>query len=671
MQKGHLFRVHSVNIPMWPKLARSLLELFRPLSFEAGCDPEQTALGRSNTLEDSEVYPEADWLRVTATSNETRMHRFSRGLLFTRAGRKSNLSFQIHSMLISRPFLYILFLYVHAGAFLLTEVAVRRYCGFKPSRLRKFGLLFLFMTNGVMWVHGIGDGVCRSEVDNAAIIGQQLWSFLDPVFGSAVVFFRILSMCLYFSLAFSSSEERHDPGTGSIYYLRWSCIDCEEVKSLKTGNRRLLDSIMDNNGQKVNVEQKMKLYHDHDFTYCYYSALDDRHQRNVVRSLYGALLGIPIVTTPFVAYDVLIRNAGKAQDSHKKFGVEIATNTSLIIILIVLIVSACAASERCCCSKKCLKQAVTNVEAWVFGIFTVTEVVFYGLLVGVQDGGDLAAHVLGLFTVVLHAVFIFFTNFSGHHLELFWRGVHMHTRISVCLSLLFALTLGSLAVDIEREHHDHDVHDKPYLRAFAPLIVDFRVHAAILTYNVLSEFRSHRTSKEELKKGFEEISQAPNLGSQNPTLGSQNTTLGSANSTLGFQNTTLGSANPTPSSQNPTLGSENPTLGSENPTPGSANPTPGAANPTLCSMPCCHRKKSKGSSKQTGNANDGENGGAGRETGQAKDPVNDSRETASWKCKGCKPKVHYYCDKCFMDFVIKFGECPAKFLVENNEPLET
>ena len=40
MQKGRLFQVHSMNVPVCPKLARLLLELLPPLCFEAGYSPE-------------------------------------------------------------------------------------------------------------------------------------------------------------------------------------------------------------------------------------------------------------------------------------------------------------------------------------------------------------------------------------------------------------------------------------------------------------------------------------------------------------------------------------------------------------------------------------------------------------------------------------------------------
>ena len=401
------------------------------------------------------------------------------------------------------------------GAFILTEVAVRRYIGSNVNPLRKIVLYFVGVSNLLMWSHSIADSVCRSEVDNAAITGQQLWSFLDPVFGSAVVFFRILSACLYISLARSSSKERHDPRTGTTYYLRLPRTDHDEELQ-KSCSQRLLDFMMSSqrNVNNTNVEQQITAYHDRDHTYFYYSVLDDRQQRNTVRSLYGTIIGIPFVAVPFVAYDALARRAGKEQDSYLKYAVGIATNSYLIIVLCILIFLALCSSKSCSgfkdnC-KSYLKGVVTNVksnvEAQVFVIFSITGVVFYGMLAGVQHGGDLASDILGILAVVLHAIFIFFTIFSGHRLELFGQGIHKHTRISVLLSLLFAVTLGSLAVDIEREHLDHDVHDKPYLRALAPLIVDFRVHAAILTYNVLSEFLSQQTSKE-LENTFEEFPQ--------------------------------------------------------------------------------------------------------------------------------------------------------------------
>jgi hypothetical protein len=408
---------------------------------------------------------------------------------------------------------------VAQASFIVTEVAKRRYLGDEERDWRKALFIFLAVNNFVLWGHSIADNVCRYEVDNGAIVGQQLWSFLDPLFGSTIVFFRILSGCLYISLAYYSHHDRVDARSGNYYHKRSEPSNLED-QALKSTNRKMLEFMMSGDLSKASGEHKMKMYQDKSVTYWYYSKVDDNQQRKRMRSLVGAVTAIPVVTILFVAYDALARHAGKEQETQLKYAVEVAANSVLIITIACVIVLFCYCyrtdreDPKCSlscgrilsCVNQCWKDAIINVESIVFFIFTVTGVVFYGLLTGVEDEGDRAADILGILAIVVHAFFIFSTNFSENRLKLFGPSSKRHTRMAALLLVLFAVTLGSLVVDIEREHLDHDVHDKPYLRAFAPLIVDFRLHATILTYNVLSEFIDHGRQEQQLKKKFAKVS---------------------------------------------------------------------------------------------------------------------------------------------------------------------
>ncbi|XP_062501624.1 uncharacterized protein LOC134178751 [Corticium candelabrum] len=400
-----------------------------------------------------------------------------------------------------------------------------------------------------MWGHSIGDTVCRYEIDNSAIVGYQIWEFFDPIFGSAVVFFRILSGCLYISLAVASSDAPEDHKAGKPYLRSGSVVSNSPINENDKANIVGITEFMMSN-RKVR-KQTLTIFNEPGaiVTNFYYSAQNDRFHRNNIRSYYGSVVAILFVVVPFVAYDALARHVGKEQESQLKYAVELVINILLIGLNGWFIISRggcpsaecikglfcckrkdlnetksttakhaeckipdCTSSQKCgickCCKVHRCKGLCrffhivqhTNVEIPVFLTFTFCSVAFYIALAVVEHGGDRATDITGIVAVILQSVFVFWTALVHNPLKLLRRGNHHHTWNSVFLSLLFATTLGSLTVDIEREHLDHDVHDKSYLRAFAPLLVDFRVHAAILTYSVLSEFFQQRFTEHEMEK---------------------------------------------------------------------------------------------------------------------------------------------------------------------------
>jgi hypothetical protein len=486
-----------------------------------------------------------------------------------------------------------------------------------------------------------------------------MWSFFDPLFASSFIFFRILSACLYFSFAVASSEERHDPQSGSLYYLKGSPNSVESPPSdgtanstagnvnpgsssvsLEKGNKGLLDFMLKRDGnvdvQKRDVEHKMKIYHDHErgSTYCYFSVVSGQQQLNNTRRIYTRMLAIPFVTIPIVAYDVFVRDAGIEQEhsNSKKSTVEMVVNTAMIGFLGILIgwrlVSGTYRSPCCCrcdpigCVKYCyngcmkvMRRTLCNVEGVVFlafsagGIvFYITEAVLYEKAIEHKNVTAhenvtkqerpiiLAADSLGSFAVLLHSIFIVSTNFSGHQLERFKRGVHSccNFLITLPLAVLFALTLASLGIDIEREHHDDLVHHSPRLRGIAPLIVDFRVHAAILTYNVLAEFHRQRITKKEVDETFKKSKPA---GKENST--------------------------------------------------------------EKCCMPRCSKKTKTEGSGSPANSEE-------TTTGCMSSRCRSDAKVVLWKCSKEKCSgEHYFCDVCFKDFVTKLKECPT-FLIGNN-----
>ena len=399
-----------------------------------------------------------------------------------------------------------------------------------------------------MWTHNIADAVCRYEIDNSAIVGYQIWEFFDPILGSAAVFFRILSGCLYISFAVFSNDAPEDHKAGKPF-LRSTSVDAnspidDEVKENTVG---ITEFMMSN--RKVR-KQTLTIFNEPGATVTdfYYSAQNDRFYRNTIRSYYGSVLAFLLIVVPFVAYDALARHAGKKQESQKKYAVEIAINILLIGFNGWFIIngllnaecvkrlfrcikpansdedsksnnarraecekSGCSGFETCgiCHSCKFHCKGVqrflhtveqTNVEIPVFFIFTIFSLVFYIALAVIEDGGDLAADIMGIFAVILQSVFVFWTALVHNPLKLLRLGNHHHSFNSFLLSLLFATTVGSLVVDIEREHLDYEVHDKWYLRVLAPLLVDFRVHATILTYSVLTEFLQQRLTEHEIEK---------------------------------------------------------------------------------------------------------------------------------------------------------------------------
>ena len=432
-----------------------------------------------------------------------------------------------------------------------------------------------------MWGHSIADTVCRSEVDNAAIVGNQVWELFDPIFGSAIVFFRILSGCLYISLALLSILKNHteDDSSRNVDERNGDEGNGDERNGdERNGDERNGD---ERNGDEGNGDERNGDERNGDegngdessdeanfmgvakFMYSNrnkvwkqtltisntpgantitisYSARDTRFYRNTVRSYYGTIVAVVFAVAPVVAYDTLARQVGKTQKSERKHFVELVLNGLLIFLsgLFIICRGRCCICEwkkelfdclrnrqqisRCCSSdhechvckcdvSECIKQFLRNIEIPVFFIFTIFSGIFYIALAGSEQGVDLATDIVGLFAVILQSVFVFWTALIPNPLNLLLRGHTHHSWNSFFLSLLMATTLGSLAVDIEREHWGPTVHDKPYLRALAPLLVDFRVHAAILTYSVRSEFNEQRfTTREIEEKGiFERVPREP------------------------------------------------------------------------------------------------------------------------------------------------------------------
>ncbi|XP_062501585.1 uncharacterized protein LOC134178714 isoform X2 [Corticium candelabrum] len=307
--------------------------------------------------------------------------------------------------------------------------------------------------------------------------------------------------------------------------------------------------------QKVR-KQTLTIINEPGSTNYYYSAQNDRFHRNIIRSYYGSVFVILVVVVPFVVYDALARHVGKKQNVGRRYAVEIAVNILLIVLNGWYIVSRggspnaecikglfcwiptvrrrrknpdgrksntekraecvksdCNSLQNCgvcqCCKLHCkgvqrLLHVVlhTNVESPIFFIFTVSAIVFYialAIVATVEQELARATDIIAIFAVFFQSVFVFWTTLVHNPLKLLRRGHRCHSINSFLLSLLFASAVGALAVDIEREHLDPTVHENWYLRALAPLLVDFRVHAAILAYSVRSEFCQQRFTKGEIE----------------------------------------------------------------------------------------------------------------------------------------------------------------------------
>ncbi|XP_062501204.1 uncharacterized protein LOC134178354 [Corticium candelabrum] len=407
----------------------------------------------------------------------------------------------------------------------MSEVVVTKYFGSKKSKSYKYVFICISGYNFVMWGHSIADAACRSDIDNAAIVGYQVWEFFDPVFGSAIVFFRILSGCLFISLAFHSNDSPEDENAEPQYDRFHTPINRNDEENI-VGIIKFMTS--NRNVRK----QTLTIFNDPEATTTdlYFSAQTERFHRNTIRSYYGSVFVVLFAVVPFVTYDTLARHVGKPQDSKPKYAVELTINILLIVLNGWYIISCgwCPKKKKngdntmksntanyACNFCKNIKETWKkkfhfNAEFWIFLVFTVSAIIFNILLAKVEGGQDLATDITAIIAVILQSVFVFWTALVPSTLELtlLRRGHRHHSFSCLLLSLLFAITVGALAVDIEREHFGSTVHHYSFLRALAPLMVDFRVHAAILTYSVLSEFFQQRFTKREIKdKGiFEQVS---------------------------------------------------------------------------------------------------------------------------------------------------------------------
>ena len=125
-------------------------------------------------------------------------------------------------------------------------------------------------------------------------------------------------------------------------------------------------------------------------------------------------------------------------------------------------------------------------------VFGVASVAFYGLAAvyvgnsSVQEaqGGTIGA--LSTFTQLITILIIKFRNKRNAKL------CQRHSILaSSCLGLLFCLSVSSLIISIQREEYDESIDNVLVLHILIPLLVDFRIHAAILSFSMISDFIEH------------------------------------------------------------------------------------------------------------------------------------------------------------------------------------
>ena len=327
-------------------------------------------------------------------------------------------------------------------------------------------LFFLSGVNFMLWAHSIADAACRSQLDNAHIIGREMWEFFEPFLASAFVFFRILSGCLYFYLATSLPEtvegESNDKPFAHFERTSLHSSMSEDEKNVLGLTRFMLRN------QAVS-KQSLTVCQGKNATTVYYSTKNYRNQE----IYFASVIVIPFAVIPFVAYDSVSRHSKNMKNTQLKFIVEVVINITVTLVCLWLICchfvlswkkskkclkctkrlngtncKECAASDcnNCQCSFVCkycqdhcrcnlfehkLKQF--DVEITVFFVFTLMAAIFYIMAVSVESGGDRAADILGLFAVILQSLILFSTILVHKPLKL----VQFNCRISFFLSIFF------------------------------------------------------------------------------------------------------------------------------------------------------------------------------------------------------------------------------------------
>ena len=414
------------------------------------------------------------------------------------------------------------------------EVRIKREFHRGPPRWLRSIFIFLAICNFARWGSTITDSVCKFDLDNGIVVGKDIWVLLRPLLRSSIVFYRILSACLYWTLAFPEQEtnrqlvpRRYDRAAAVL--TRRVCGICRLMCNIATANLppdRPQPAHWRVSEQTV---QCVRNGNDARFTYKVVTS----KQLRLADNLYVASFpGVAAILIPPFMYGFMSPEEGNNNGFlGDRFIVELILCGLIICFSLSLLLALFPANSngsreidgdddiardaegydifdpgqpdcRLERFKSWLngKKWIFNAEALTFSIFGTAAVIFHLIAVGyfsnkseVSSHGNMWTSLFGIFSSFFQLLVILAVKFRNKTDAATAR--RHSSLIASSMAILFSLSLSSLVVAIQREEFDDHIERFLPFKILMPLLVDFRIHASLLNFSMLTDFLQHRYPK--------------------------------------------------------------------------------------------------------------------------------------------------------------------------------
>ena len=359
--------------------------------------------------------------------------------------------------------------------------------------------------NLIRWGDTIANSLCKEDNDNGEILGYEVWKALRPILRSSIVFFRILSASIYFTLPLLEDEKKVEIVGRS---LQVPAIQ-KRIAGLANYMVNIATSSISGNRENTKLRKRVCEQHLNCFrvasrVYFSYSATT-AGQRRLTDTLSSlSFLGILVVILPSFAYAALHHTEGSDES---KYAVQatLSSVSSLLCMWCLAIIPQWKSRDN---------RLTTNVDPfqerlsrrWVlepevititlFGVSaTILEILYcvFAHELKAKDEVKNVATATSAATALdcsLQMLLLLMVMFRKKLKKTITRGKYIAT--TYALALLFCISLSSIILNMQREEMDEFVKEKSVLHGFMALAVDFRVHSAFINFSMLKEFVERR-----------------------------------------------------------------------------------------------------------------------------------------------------------------------------------
>lgn len=403
------------------------------------------------------------------------------------------------------------------------EVRYKRESHAGPPKWLRPIFIFFAIYNFARWGDTIVNSVCKFDRDNGVVIGDDAWKMVRPLLRSSIVFFRILSACLYWTLAF--------PQLGKQRQCLRSCDKAaQELKSRVCGISELMCGIATANPSQCRPlhrrvrEQTVRCVRHGDSVRFSYNIVTSKQLRLADNMYVLSFPAIAIVAVPPFMYGVMTSDDDENGIYGYRFMVELLLAASILIIslsllfLVPVFQSTTPPSNTgygavsCDIFQQSLSRSeriqlwmkrnnwLLNAEALTVSIFGIATVIFHTAAAawfakskGTSSVRNTAMSAMSMVASLAQLLVILSIKFRSQVDVV--RVRRYASWVASAAGLLFCLSLSSLVVGIQREEYDEHIHEFVPLHILMPLLVDFRVHASILNFSLMTDFLEHRYPK--------------------------------------------------------------------------------------------------------------------------------------------------------------------------------